>query len=47
MADVVRHGRSRWFGHMEHKGEDDWVSSCRDTKVAGGGCEICEQGESL
>ena len=26
MAEVVRHGRLRWFGHMEHKSRDDWVS---------------------
>ena len=28
MAEVVRHGRLRWFGHVERKSEDDWVSAC-------------------
>ena len=23
MADVVRHGRLRWFGHLEYEVEDD------------------------
>ena len=27
-TDVVRHGRLRWFGHLEHKDNNDWVSSC-------------------
>ena len=35
VADVVRHRRLRWFGHLEHKSGNDWVSSCRDMKVAG------------
>ena len=26
MAEVVRHGRLRWFGHVECKSGDDWVS---------------------
>ena len=26
--EVVRRGRLRWFGHVEHKSEDDWVSAC-------------------
>ena len=26
VADVVRHGRLRWFGHLERKSVDDWVS---------------------
>ena len=26
MAEVVRRGRLRWFGHVEHKSGDDWVS---------------------
>ena len=29
VADVVRRGRLRWFGHMERKSVDDSVSSCR------------------
>ena len=35
VADVVRHGRLRWFGHIECKSGDDWVLSCRDMEVAG------------
>ena len=26
---VVRRGRLRWFGHVERKQSDDWVSACR------------------
>ena len=29
MADVVRRGRLRWFGHLELRSVDDWVSACR------------------
>ena len=35
VADVVRRGRLRWFGHLERKGRDDWVSACRDFGVTG------------
>ena len=35
VADVVRQGRLRWFGHLEPKGKDDWVSACRNVFVAG------------
>ena len=35
VADVVRRGRLRWFGHPEHKSVDDWVSSCRRLVVEG------------
>ena len=34
VAEVVRHGRFRWFGNLECRKEDDWVSSCRDMEVA-------------
>ena len=27
VADVVRHGRLRWFGHLERRSVDDWVSA--------------------
>ena len=33
--EVVRRGRSRWFGHVERKSGDDWVSACRNVVVAG------------
>ena len=32
---MVRHGRLRWFGHVERKNRDDWVSVCRNVVVAG------------
>ena len=30
---VFRCGRLRWFGHVEHKQPDDWVSACRHIVV--------------
>ena len=30
---VVRRGRLRWFGHVERKQPDDWVSACRHIVV--------------
>jgi hypothetical protein len=35
VADVVRRGRLRWFGHLERKPEYDWVSACRNIEVEG------------
>ena len=35
MAKVMRRGRLRWFGHVERKNGDDWVSACRNVVVAG------------
>ena len=32
---MVRRGRLRWFGHLEHKSGDDWVSACRIVEEAG------------
>ena len=29
VSDAVRRGRLRWFGHVERKEPDDWVSACR------------------
>ena len=29
VSDVIRRGSLRWFGHVEHKQPDDWVSACR------------------
>ena len=33
---MVRRGRLRWFGHVERKNGDDWVSAC-----SGGRGEMC------
>ena len=33
---VIRRGRLKWFGHVECKEADDWVSKCRKLKVVGG-----------
>ena len=38
MAEVVRCGRLRWFGHVERKSGVDWVSACRNVVVAGVKC---------
>ena len=37
VADVVRHGRLRWFGHLERRNVDDWA--CRKVEVAGAKCK--------
>ena len=26
MAEVVRRGRLRWYGHVERKSGDDWIN---------------------
>ena len=38
VAEVVRRGRLRWFGHVERKNGEDWVSACRNVMVAGVRC---------
>ena len=35
VADVIRMSRLRWFGHLERKEEEDWVSACRNMVVPG------------
>ena len=35
VVEVMRRGRLRWFGHVERKEKDDWVSACRNLEVAG------------
>ena len=35
IMEIVRQGRLRWFGHLERKGNDDWVSACRNLEVPG------------
>ena len=34
VVEVMRRGRLRWFGHVERKEVDDWVSACRNLEVA-------------
>ena len=35
VVEVMRRGRLRWFGHVEQKEVDDWVSACRNLEEAG------------
>ena len=35
IAEIVRRSRLGWFGHLERKGNDDWVSACRNLEVPG------------
>ena len=35
VAEVVRWDRLRWFGHVERRSGDDWVSTCRNVVVVG------------
>ena len=35
VSKLVASGRLRWFGHVERKGPEDWVSACRDMNVEG------------
>jgi hypothetical protein len=35
VAEVVRRGRLGWFGHLERKDRNDWVSACRNFEVPG------------
>ena len=35
VVEVMRWGRLRWFGHVEQKKVDDWLSACRNLEVAG------------
>ena len=36
VAEVVKCGRLRWFGHIERKNVDDWVLACHELKVDSG-----------
>ena len=47
VAEMVRHGRLRWFGHVERKNRDDWVSACRNVVVAGVRCVGRERYEDM
>ena len=35
VSDRVRQGRLRWFGHVERRDADDWLSACRRLEVSG------------
>ena len=35
VAERVVPGSLRWFGHVERKSADDWVSKCREMSVVG------------
>ena len=35
MSILVKCGRLRWFGYVERKDREEWVSACRDMKVDG------------
>ena len=35
VSDLVHQGRLRWFGHIECKDADKWVSACRNMAVSG------------
>ena len=35
----MRRGRLRWFGHLERRSVEDWVSACRKVEVAGERCK--------
>jgi hypothetical protein len=35
ISDVCMRNRLRWFGHVERKGDDDWVKRCTRLEVVG------------
>jgi hypothetical protein len=35
IVEVCRRNRLRWFGHVERKGDDDWVKRCTRMEVEG------------
>ena len=35
VIEVARQGRLRWFGHVERKSREDYVSACRELEVKG------------
>jgi len=35
ITEIMRRGRLGWFGHLERKGSDDWVSNCINFWVPG------------
>jgi len=47
VADVVRKGRIRWYGHVERKDVEDWVSKCRRFRGAGVGAGLRRHGSRV
>ena len=35
VSDVMRHGRLRWYGHVERADRDKWISKCRTLEIEG------------
>jgi hypothetical protein len=35
ISDVVRRGRLRWFGHVEHDEDGDCVKACQNSEING------------
>jgi len=35
VSEVVHRGRLRWYGHLQRKDANDWVSKCKDLAVDG------------
>ena len=35
VTEIVRCGRLRWFGHVERKADDAWVTKCTKVEVVG------------
>jgi hypothetical protein len=48
VSDLVRQVRLRWFGYVERKAADDWVSARRNMAVSGerGDIEVGTHGRS-
>ena len=39
ISDVVRRNKLRWFGHVERRGEEDWVKRGTKIEVPGVRCK--------
>ena len=35
LGELLRRNRLRWFGHLERKDSEEWVSACRRVEVVG------------
>ena len=35
--DVIRRGRSRWYGHVMRRQDEDWVKKCRPISMEADG----------